>query len=326
MGQNVNLAITGDGAPKTLTFTAAHSCEICAMRELCIVRQSTQLMVAPACSNTLCRACIEVPAHMLATSAGVAHTPEGEGGLDARLLTWQSSPHDLRGRERPRAADLLLPSVGARRGRRMGRRAAEEDVAERGEAGLLEFVQPVEVHRAHLDDERVGNPGEVVREEVRGDGDRDWFEGVVAGEGEHLDWAVGGVKHEEFVERLGVGEGRSWHAVLDQGGDRGICRLERRLEAQARHTIYDVEDDVEYARILGHSDEAWRICERAAESVGGGCQKPLVVDMENDTVCRDNMDVGEDSIDLKVGVEHKGHCVCRAVAVRRLRWRLRQDE
>lgn len=197
---------------------------------------------------------------------------------------------------------------------------AEDDVLERGEARVLEVAQAAEVHRPHLDRERVRELRDVVREQVRGDGDGDVLEPVLRGERVRVDRPERRVRRREREERWGAREARRGHAVrAGQGGERRVRRLERRLEAQDGHTVYDVQHDVEHDGRLRQGERAQgRGGEGAAEEVGRDGEKPLAVSVEGDVVCGEEDDVGEEAVDLEVWGENQRRRAGGAAAACRL--------
>ena len=70
----------------------------------------------------------------------------------------------------------------------------------------MQEKEPLEVEHPHLLCGAVGKAGEVVREEVRGDGDGSFLEAVLAGDGICVEWAEGGEGEEEGDEEEEEGD------------------------------------------------------------------------------------------------------------------------
>ena len=175
-----------------------------------------------------------------------------EGKRASGNLTGRGVPYKLGTRVRPRTRQLALLHLAALCRRWVPRRRLEDDVSEVVEARLVEEDEPLEVHRAHLDGDVVGEAGEVEGEQVPGHDDRDVLQAVLSRKSVRLDRPIGCVRGEELKYRLARGRvSVDGDAVLAQRGQRGLDGLQRGVEVHARPIVHGVEDDVEDVAALG---------------------------------------------------------------------------
>lgn len=253
--------------------------------------------------------------HQVAVSEPL-QTPEknlrgGAGGW----LTGGGVPHEAGGGEGPRPDEVALLAVGAPGRGGVGRWRLEDDVAERGEAGVVEEEEALEVDGPDAGSEGVREAGGVVGEEVARGGDGQVFEVVVCGEGVRVDGVVGGVGEDELVERLvGRGVGLDEDAVLDQRGEGLLDGLEGGVEVRAGEAVDGVEEHVDDIAVLrevdgreGRCGEEVFVDEVAEEGVGGDVEDAVAMDVEVDMIGGDDDGVGEETVDAEGWAEGERH-------------------
>ena len=131
-------------------------------------------------------------------------------------------------------------------------RRAQDEVLERLHATAVEEEEALEVDGADALGELVGELGERVCEEVRGDGRGEGHEVVVRGERVRLDRAERRLGEDERIERAPWrAERREGHAVAHERVERGGDGIEGWHEMRDGEAVDCVGDDVEYVRALG---------------------------------------------------------------------------